>query len=117
MEGVWRRTVHSIVGKYDAVQRPSGPYSPGKTFYNERSVMASKQNTSPSLTTRLNANSHPFIEQNQHRSPVLNTVVADPFVVASQTLTLQTDLAPHFLDLTPAVNSLVKQINVRAGTV
>ena len=79
--------------------------------------MASKQNTSPSLTAQLNANPHPFIEKNQHHSPVLNTVVADPFVVASQTLTLQTDLAPHFLDLTPAVNSLVKQINVRAGTV
>jgi len=79
--------------------------------------MASKQNTSPSLITQQNANPCSFIETNQHHAPALNTVVADPFVVVSQTLTLQTDLAPHFLDLTPEVNSLVKQINVRAGTV
>jgi len=49
--------------------------------------------------------------------PALNTVVAGPFVVASQTLTLQTDLAPHFLDLTPTVTTLVKQTDVIAGSI
>lgn len=38
-------------------------------------------------------------------------------MVTSQTLTLQTDIAPHFVDLTLAVNSLVEQANVLAGTV
>jgi secondary thiamine-phosphate synthase enzyme len=53
---------------------------------------------------------HPYL-------PALNSVVAGPFVITSQTLTLRTDRAPHFLDLTPTVTSFVQQTDVLAGTV
>jgi len=54
---------------------------------------------------------------NQYSVPDIKVAIAGQFVVASQTLTLQTGSAPHFLDLTLAVNSLVEQLDVLAGTV
>src|SRR5436305_296596 len=56
------------------------------------------------MTIRQQAPSRHLLDR-PYLIPVLNTVVAGPFVVTSQTLTLQTDPAPHFLDLTPIVTA------------
>ena len=69
------------------------------------------------MAIQQNISSSSLIDMSQHCAPKINMVVANQFVVASQTLTLKTDTAPHFLDLTTAVNLLVDQVDVLAGTV
>ncbi len=69
------------------------------------------------MAIQQNTRSSSYVDMSQHGTLDITKVVAGQFVVASQTLTLRTGVAPHFIDVTPAVIALVEQIDVLAGTV
>lgn len=69
------------------------------------------------MITKQNATASSFVSLNHHHSLQMDRTAAGPFVVASKTLILQTEDAPHFIDLTSTVSMLAEHTGITDGTV
>lgn len=56
-----------------------------------------------------------YVPQELHARGPQTTEVSGPFTVVSTTLTLSTEEAPHFSDLTDVVKGVLEQSGIRAG--